>query len=87
MLYEVITSTDIRLDPGSFPLAVGNVSRQQAQTLMHLLVIPRTDSDFTVPYQQLRADLSPLGLSSDQPDGTRLMIDLTGDGHCLTAPP
>ncbi|MGD8907905.1 MAG: VTT domain-containing protein [Chromatiales bacterium] len=75
-------STNIRLLPGEVPLLIGNVSRQQHESLMHLLVIPRTEEDFTQPFKQLLDDLGPLGSQALRPDTSRLLIDLTGAGHC-----
>ncbi|MEJ2590716.1 MAG: VTT domain-containing protein [Candidatus Thiodiazotropha sp.] len=75
-------STRIRLVPGDIPVYVGNVSRQRIDSLMNLLVVPRTDRDFEAPFEQLQTDIGnmPRNLSA-LADG-RLLIDLAGDTAC-----
>lgn len=75
-------STDIRLMPGEIPLLIGNVSRQQAEPLLNLLMIPRTQTDFMQPYNQLLDDLQRLTPQVMTPTPSRLLIDLTGDHAC-----
>jgi hypothetical protein len=78
-------STDIRLQPGAVPLLIGNVSRQSADSLLHLLLIPRTEKDFMQPFMQLLDDLGPLAAQVTGPDSSRLLIDLTGERACAMA--
>jgi membrane protein DedA with SNARE-associated domain len=74
--------TDLQLEPGGMPVSVGNVSRQRALPLMHLLAIPRTDDDFATPFKQLHADLDSSAQAVEVHDPSRLIIDLIGDGSC-----
>lgn len=74
--------TSIRLEPGGIPVFVGNVSRQRSETLMNLLVIPRTDPDFAQPFRQLLSDLATLSQFEPPIEGHRLLIDLSGAGTC-----
>ncbi len=75
-------STDYRLTPGQAPLLVGNVSRQRAEPLLNLLVIPRTETVFSQPFDQLLQDLRPIASSWVIQDGDRLLINLSNAGTC-----
>ncbi len=75
-------STHIRLIPGEIPLLIGNVSHQRAEPLLHLLLIPRTQADFSQAYNQLLDDLRRLAPQTITTTPSRLLIDLTGDHIC-----
>jgi membrane protein DedA with SNARE-associated domain len=75
-------STPIRLEPGDIPVFVGNASRQRAESLMNLLVIPRTERDFATPFSQLQSDIAHLSGGPASLAGGRLLIDLSGDSGC-----
>ncbi|MCU7906595.1 MAG: VTT domain-containing protein [Candidatus Thiodiazotropha sp. (ex Epidulcina cf. delphinae)] len=53
-------STPLRIEPGGLPVAVGNVTGQHVETLLGLLMIPRTDQNFTFPLRQFKGDLASL---------------------------
>jgi undecaprenyl-diphosphatase len=74
--------THIRLIPGEIPLLIGNVSHQRPESLLHLLLIPRTQADFSQSYNQLLDDLRRLAPQTITPTPSRLLIDLTGDHIC-----
>ncbi len=79
-------STDYRLMPGRAPLLIGNVTRQRAEPLLHLLVIPRTDDNFSPPFNQLLEDLPARQSTAVVRQGNRLLIDLIAAGSCTQAP-
>ncbi len=79
--------TGIQLTPGNIPLLIGNVSRQHAQSVLHLLVIPRTDRDFAEPFLQLSKDLESTGGQWTSRKDSRLLIDLTNDADCRVTLP
>lgn len=80
-------STDIRLTPGQRPLFIGNVSRQRAEPLLHMMVIPRTENDFAQPFKRLLEDLGPLDPKSIQHETSRLLLDLSNEESCLEDTP
>ncbi|MCU7934240.1 MAG: VTT domain-containing protein [Candidatus Thiodiazotropha sp. (ex Dulcina madagascariensis)] len=50
--------TPLRIDPDGLPVAVGNVTGQHTETLLGLLVIPRTDPEFESPFRHFKEDLA-----------------------------
>jgi membrane protein DedA with SNARE-associated domain/membrane-associated phospholipid phosphatase len=49
--------TSLRIGSQAWPLSVGNISAQQAETLLGLLIIPRTEADFLSPMIDFLKDI------------------------------
>ena len=68
-------STPVLIESEASPLTVGNVSVQKAETLLGLLVIPRTEPNFTPPTEHLLKDIeSSKQVAKLQSKGTVLLL-------------
>ncbi|MCU7884857.1 MAG: phosphoesterase PA-phosphatase, partial [Candidatus Thiodiazotropha sp. (ex Lucinoma annulata)] len=67
-------STPIRIEPGGIAVAIGNVTEQQAETLIGLLKIPRTVQQFSSPVNRLSRDLETLKGSISHEPGKLIRI-------------
>jgi undecaprenyl-diphosphatase len=79
--------TEIRLTPGESPLFVGNVSRQRAEPLLHMLAIPRTEADFAHAFSLLRDDLKTVPARAARQEASRLLLDLVDTRPCSADEP
>ncbi|MCU7813790.1 MAG: LssY C-terminal domain-containing protein [Candidatus Thiodiazotropha sp. (ex Rostrolucina anterorostrata)] len=72
-------STPIRIEPGGMAISIGNVTEQQAETLIGLLKIPRTVQQFSSPANRLSQDLETLKGNISYEPGKLIRILLEAD--------
>ncbi|MES9992077.1 MAG: VTT domain-containing protein [Candidatus Thiodiazotropha sp.] len=71
--------TPLRLTPKALKISIGNVTLQEAETVIGMLTIPRTTKQYARPVDLLLQALAEAGVSSELQTGRLIRLTLSAD--------